>query len=120
VKLLLNPYASVLQVLSQATALTSPDTGNTIYWTDNPFRKGANAMPRLLSQVCLAAGACAVIAAAPVGSAGLLQIAGSNPGPLPAEATITETTPSTVPVVPIAVPAIKGPAPLPKEEQGLP
>ncbi|HEX3287378.1 MAG TPA: hypothetical protein VHT50_22650 [Mycobacterium sp.] len=77
-------------------------------------------MPRLASQICLAAGACAVIAAAPIGSVALLQSAGSTLGPLSTGSTETETTPSTVPAIPIAVPAIKGPAPLPKEEQGLP
>jgi hypothetical protein len=35
-------------------------------------------------------------------------------------ATSTETTPSTAPAIGDAAPAIKGPAPLPSEEQGLP
>ena len=35
-------------------------------------------------------------------------------------ATTTETTPPTAPAVGEAAPSIKGPAPLPKEEQGLP
>jgi hypothetical protein len=35
-------------------------------------------------------------------------------------ATTTETTPPTAPAVGEASPSIKGPAPLPKEEQGLP
>lgn len=35
-------------------------------------------------------------------------------------ATITETTPPTSPAITMAVPALKGPAPLPPEEQGLP
>jgi hypothetical protein len=35
-------------------------------------------------------------------------------------ATSTETTPPTVPAITMAVPALKGPAPLPPEEQGLP
>jgi hypothetical protein len=77
-------------------------------------------MPRLASQICLAVGACAVIAAAPIGSVALSQSAGTNLGPFSTDATVTQTTPSTVPAVPVAVPAIKGPAPLPKEEQGLP
>jgi hypothetical protein len=34
--------------------------------------------------------------------------------------TTTETTPPTAPAVGEAAPSIKGPAPLPKEEQGLP
>ena len=77
-------------------------------------------MPRLASQICLAVGACAVIAAAPIGSVGLLQSAGSNLGPFSTGATVTETTPSTLPATSMAVPLIKGPAPLPKEDQGLP
>lgn len=35
-------------------------------------------------------------------------------------ATSTETTPSTAPAVREAAPAIKGPAPLPSEDKGLP
>jgi hypothetical protein len=35
-------------------------------------------------------------------------------------ATSTETTPPTAPAVGVAAPSIKGPAPLPPEEQGLP
>jgi hypothetical protein len=35
-------------------------------------------------------------------------------------ATSTETTPPTAPAVAEASPSIKGPAPLPSEEQGLP
>lgn len=35
-------------------------------------------------------------------------------------ATSTETTPSAAPAIGEAAPAIKGPAPLPSEEQGLP
>jgi hypothetical protein len=35
-------------------------------------------------------------------------------------ATSTETTPPTAPAVGNAAPSIKGPAPLPSEEQGLP
>ncbi|MDP9165078.1 MAG: hypothetical protein M3O32_03295 [Actinomycetota bacterium] len=35
-------------------------------------------------------------------------------------ATSTETTPPTAPAVGDAAPSIKGPAPLPSEEQGLP
>jgi hypothetical protein len=35
-------------------------------------------------------------------------------------ATTTETTPPTAPAVGAAAPSIKGPAPLPSEEQGLP
>jgi len=34
--------------------------------------------------------------------------------------TITATTPASAAPVPVAEPSIKGPAPLPKEEQGLP
>lgn len=34
--------------------------------------------------------------------------------------TTTETTPPTAPAIGEAVPSIKGPAPLPSEEQGLP
>jgi hypothetical protein len=34
--------------------------------------------------------------------------------------TITATTPASAAPIPEAAPSIKGPAPLPKEEQGLP
>ena len=34
--------------------------------------------------------------------------------------TVTATHPPTAPETPVATPAIKGPAPLPLEEQGLP
>jgi hypothetical protein len=77
-------------------------------------------MRRIASHVFLAGGACAVIAAAPIGSVALMQSAGTNLGPFSTNSTIIETTPSTVPATSMAVPAIKGPAPLPKEEQGLP
>ncbi len=77
-------------------------------------------MRKLASQMCLAAGACALIAAAPIGSLAILQSAGSSLGPLSTGMTETETTPTTVPATSMAVPAIKGPAALPKEEQGLP
>jgi hypothetical protein len=77
-------------------------------------------MPKFTSQICLGAGACALIAAAPIGSLGILLSPGSSAGPLSTGSTIIETTPSTVPATSMAVPAIKGPAPLPKEEQGLP
>ena len=36
------------------------------------------------------------------------------------EATTTETTPATVEATTMAAPAMRGPAPLPSEEQGLP
>jgi hypothetical protein len=88
------------------------------HWKSAP--EGGVAMSRIASNICLAAGACALIAAAPIGSVALSQSAGSSLGPLSTAATVTETTPSTVEGVPMAVPAIKGPAPLPKEEQGLP
>ena len=78
-------------------------------------------MPRLATQLCLAAGACAVIAAAPIGSVAIFQSAGSNLGPLiTAGGSAPVTTSSTVEATTMAVPAIKGPAPLPKEDQGLP
>jgi hypothetical protein len=41
-------------------------------------------------------------------------------GSMSVGATTTETTPPTAPAVGEAAPSIKGPAPLPKEEQGLP
>ena len=41
-------------------------------------------------------------------------------GAMSVGATTTETTPPTAPAVGEAAPSIKGPAPLPKEEQGLP
>jgi hypothetical protein len=41
-------------------------------------------------------------------------------GTMTVGATSTDTTPPTAPVVGQAAPSIKGPAPLPSEEQGLP
>jgi hypothetical protein len=78
-------------------------------------------MPRLATQICLAAGACAVIAAAPIGSVALFQSAGPTAGPFStAGGNSAVTTSSTVEATTMAVPAIKGPAPLPREDQGLP
>jgi hypothetical protein len=78
-------------------------------------------MPKLVSQICVAAGACAVIAAAPIGSVAIFQSASPTVGPLStAGGNVAATTSSTVEATTMAVPAIKGPAPLPKEEQGLP
>jgi hypothetical protein len=82
--------------------------------------EGGACMPSLASNICLAAGACALIVAAPIGSVALSQSAASNLGPFSTSATVTETTPSTVEGTPMAVPGIKGPAALPSEEQGLP
>ncbi len=77
-------------------------------------------MLRLASQICLAAGVSAIIAAAPIGSMALFQGAGSVIRPLGTGSTITQTTPTTVPATSMAVPAITGgPTPLQaKEEEG--
>jgi hypothetical protein len=57
-------------------------------------------------------------------NAGLVQEHGgqdlAKSGSMTVGATTTETTPPTAPAVGEAAPSIKGPAPLPKEEQGLP
>lgn len=73
------------------------------------------------SQIRLAAGFSALAIAAPIGAVALAQETGSVMGPLSTNTTIIDmTTPPTVPATSMAVPAIKGPAPLPVEEQGLP
>lgn len=77
-------------------------------------------MSRVASQIGLLAGISALIVAAPIGSVALLTEGGPGIGQLSTASTITETTPSTVPATSMAVPAIKGPALLPPEEQGLP
>ena len=57
-------------------------------------------------------------------NAGLVQGNGgqelATTGSMSVGATTTVTTPPTAPAVGEAAPSIKGPAPLPKEEQGLP
>lgn len=78
-------------------------------------------MSRRASQIRLVAGVSALTVAAPIGAVALHEEAGSIIGPLRTNTTIIETTtPPTVPATSMAVPAIKGPAPLPAEEQGLP
>lgn len=77
-------------------------------------------MSRLASQICLAAGVSALVTAAPIGSVALFQNAAQNLSPFSTGSTTTDTTPPTIPATSMAVPLIKGPAPLPKEEQGLP
>ena len=73
------------------------------------------------SQIRLAAGFSALAIAAPIGAVALHQESGSVIGPLSTNTTIIDmTTPPTVPATSMAVPAIKGQAPLPAEEQGLP
>ena len=51
------------------------------------------------------------------GASGADAIAGSE---MSTGVTVTATTPASEAPIPVAEPAIKGPAPLPKEEQGLP
>ena len=51
------------------------------------------------------------------GPSGAGTIAGS---PMTTGVTVTATTPASEVPIPEAQPSIKGPAPLPKEEQGLP
>jgi hypothetical protein len=68
-------------------------------------------------------GGCAVVTlgALSVGSiAAVAAPASAEPAKMSMGATSTETTPPAAPVVSEAAPSIKGPAPLPSEEQGLP
>jgi hypothetical protein len=70
-----------------------------------------------------ALGGCAVVAlgALSAGSvAGTVAPASAAPTKMTMGATSTETTPAAAPAVGEAKPSIKGPAPLPSEEQGLP
>src|SRR5262245_39109304 len=62
------------------------------YWKS--ISEGGAAMSRIASRICLAAGAGALIAAAPIGTVALSQSAASNLGPFSTAATVTETTPS--------------------------
>jgi hypothetical protein len=80
-------------------------------------------MRRNVSQVCAVIGSGAVLAAVVIGT--VAGIGGQHPAVLTGSGptggsseTVTTAPPS--PLVSMAVPAIKGPAPLPKEEQGLP
>lgn len=71
-------------------------------------------------------GGIAVVALGALGVAGAQQenptsLVGSEPSsPMLTGETITATTAPSEPETPMAVPGIKGPAPLPLEEQGLP
>ena len=69
-------------------------------------------------------GGCGVIAAGAVSVADAQEQAGqesvAKSSSMTVAATSTETTPSTVEATTMAVPAMRGPAPLPSEEQGLP
>ena len=69
-------------------------------------------------------GGCGVIAAGAVSMADAQEQAGqesvAKSSSMTVAATSTETTPSTVEATTMAVPAMRGPAPLPSEEQGLP
>ncbi len=79
-------------------------------------------MSRIVPQVCGVAGVCAVIAAGLLGAVGTSEnprLSGSS-GPANVGSTETVTTPPAAPATSVAVPIIKGPAPLPPEEQGLP
>lgn len=78
-------------------------------------------MSRIVPQICGVAGVCAVIAAGLLGAVGTAdqRLSGSS-GPVDVGSTETVTTPPAAPATPHAVPNIKGPAPLPPEEQGLP
>jgi hypothetical protein len=83
-------------------------------------------MTRFVSQLCAAVGGCAVVAAAAIGAVAVFDGHDSNAVAAPtgntesAGATEKPSTAPSTPVVSMAVPAIKGPAPLPPEEQGLP
>jgi hypothetical protein len=79
-------------------------------------------MSRIVPQVCGVAGVCAVIAAGLLGAVGTsqIQLLSGSAGPANVGSTETVTTPPAAPETSVAVPALKGPAPLPPEEQGLP
>jgi hypothetical protein len=51
---------------------------------------------------------------------GAVAKSGSSGSSVTAGSTETEGTPPSAPVTSMAVPAIKGPAPLPSEDQGVP
>lgn len=71
-------------------------------------------------------GGCAIVALGVLGAAGDQQsnpvsLLGSEPlSPMQTGVTITPSNPAQAPEIPMATPGIKGPAPLPLEEQGLP
>ncbi|ORB43509.1 hypothetical protein BST41_05130 [Mycolicibacterium porcinum] len=83
-------------------------------------------MSRIGVKVSAAIGGIAAIAVSVLGTASAQQdhrasLLGSGPSsPMQTGATMTATTPPPEPEIPMAVPGIKGPAPLPPEEQGLP
>ena len=78
-------------------------------------------MGRAISHLFATIGASAVIAAASVGSVAIVESQSSSAGSgAVGGSTETQTTPPPVPVTSMAVPSIKGPAPLPPEEQGVP
>ncbi|NOQ57683.1 hypothetical protein [Mycolicibacterium fortuitum] len=71
-------------------------------------------------------GGCAAVALSVFGVVGGLHghpvsLLGSEPSsPMQTGVTITPSNPAQAPEIPMATPGIKGPAPLPPEEQGLP
>ncbi len=71
-------------------------------------------------------GGCAAVALSVFGVVGGMQshpvsLLGSEPSsPMQTGITITPSNPAQAPEIPMATPGIKGPAPLPPEEQGLP
>ncbi|TMS55806.1 hypothetical protein [Mycobacterium sp. DBP42] len=73
-----------------------------------------------------AVGGCAAVALGVLGAVGGQQngpvsLLGFQPSsPMQTGITITPSNPAHAPEVPMATPGIKGPAPLPLEEQGLP
>jgi hypothetical protein len=73
-------------------------------------------------QICGIAGVCAIIAAGILGAVGTSEneLSSGSSGPVDVGSTETVTTPPAEPATSVAAPALKGPAPLPPEEQGLP
>lgn len=77
-------------------------------------------------KISTVAGGCAVVALSVFGVVGGQQsdpvsLLGFEPAsPMQTGVTITPSNPAQAPEVPMATPGIKGPAPLPLEEQGLP
>ena len=82
-------------------------------------------MTKKTNRLLAVVGGCAVVAMGALGIAAGQVSAGeqtlhSQQAVMTTGATVTESVPPSEPVITMAVPAIKGPATLPPEDQGLP
>lgn len=82
-------------------------------------------MTKVTNRVLAVVGGCAVVAMGALGvAAGQASTDGqtlhSQKADMTMGATVTQSVPPSAPVISMAVPAIKGPATLPPEDQGLP